>query len=387
MASKITNEYGLRSKLVDLLLSKGYPEDSVSFDLKQNSYAYSLAIFDPKSKKLLAVFEFIVSSPVVVTSAHIREKIDKYAAFVSSPKVPLYIVSTVSGAENYSISKILYQTKNSDSPHFIEVKELLDFDTLKNNVLKTEDMSNDFSKMTDEELEGIIRLHENSNIPGSRFQRAMTELDLRYKKRGYKPGVHFEVGGDMAMEGSSINLAKDGEMTAKVKGNMISKKSKITQDESSKKTWFSMDNPIMWIIATLLVAGIIYLFSNYSSVFGSLMTNSNKQLSATSTINISDVLSRSNSMSTSLQREDFLAKYKDTQVQGSGKYTDISRFGDGYVLTLDISGNPVSCAFDQSLDKRLALFGKGDTVSFSGTFTGGNINGVSWFIQNCSLLN
>src|ERR1035441_4657824 len=47
-------------------------------------------------------------------------------------------------------------------------------------------MSEKFSTMTDEELEAIARLQENSTVPGSRFQRAMTELDLRHSKIGFQ---------------------------------------------------------------------------------------------------------------------------------------------------------------------------------------------------------
>ena len=46
-------------------------------------------------------------------------------------------------------------------------------------------MNDDLSKTTNDELDAIVRLHENSNIPGSRFQRAMTEIELRHKKGEY----------------------------------------------------------------------------------------------------------------------------------------------------------------------------------------------------------
>ena len=56
----------------------------------------------------------------------------------------------------------------------------------------------------------------------------MTELDLRYKKRGFRPGLHFDVGGDMNMDGGSINLGEGLQMTAKVQGSFSGKKSKFS---------------------------------------------------------------------------------------------------------------------------------------------------------------
>ena len=42
---------------------------------------------------------------------------------------------------------------------------------------------NNLASKSDEELEAIIRRAENTNIPGSLFQRAKTELELRDRKQ------------------------------------------------------------------------------------------------------------------------------------------------------------------------------------------------------------
>lgn len=44
-------------------------------------------------------------------------------------------------------------------------------------------MNDDLINKTDDELEAIIRRAENTNIPGSLFQRAKIELELRDRKR------------------------------------------------------------------------------------------------------------------------------------------------------------------------------------------------------------
>lgn len=79
-------------------------------------------------------------------------------------------------------------------------------------------------------------------------------------------GVYLRVGGDMINDGT-ILTDKDAIVDIGVAGQYKSKKGKIVQGKefiSGNKTqeWFSMDNPIVWIIASLifiiLVAAIWY---------------------------------------------------------------------------------------------------------------------------------
>ncbi len=135
MAIRIVNEYSLRRELIKLLISKGYPESSFNFEWKQGMLGYDLAILDPCSSELLAIFELKVESAVVVSTEKLREKIKKYAALVSKVSVPLYIVSAVQGGNLFAIHKLIYQTKESNFPEFLEVENLSDFNTLKNTVL------------------------------------------------------------------------------------------------------------------------------------------------------------------------------------------------------------------------------------------------------------
>ncbi|MFA4831634.1 MAG: hypothetical protein WC618_05750 [Patescibacteria group bacterium] len=135
MTTRIVNEYGLRGELVKLLVSKGYPESSFNFEWKQGMLGYDLAVIDPRSSELLAIFELKVESAVVISTEKLREKIKKYAALVSKISVPLYIVSAVQGGNLFAIHKLIYQTKESNFPEFLEVENLPDFNTLKNTVL------------------------------------------------------------------------------------------------------------------------------------------------------------------------------------------------------------------------------------------------------------
>ncbi len=55
----------------------------------------------------------------------------------------------------------------------------------------------DAQSMNEEELLAIIRRAENSHIPGSLYQKARIELDLRDRqKKAQLSGVHIHIGGD-----------------------------------------------------------------------------------------------------------------------------------------------------------------------------------------------
>lgn len=255
---QLTGEYSLERKMVGVLLSKGYPEESLIFGWEQDGEKFSLAVVEPSSKRLLAVFECLLSSPVVVTSEGIRKVINKYRVLNSDPKVPLYIVHAVKGGYQFSVTKIIYQTKESGLPHYLEVKELLDYKTLKNNIMQVTDKTDNYSEMTDEELEGIVRQHENPDVQSSRFNRALVELDLRYKKRGLSPSVKFEVGGDFTMSDSVIALGDRNHTKVK---NDLSKKSYSQKEHGD---WFSMNNPFVHILVFLILAGIAYVANQYN---------------------------------------------------------------------------------------------------------------------------
>lgn len=259
----IYNEYSLRGKVIDFLLKKQYPEESFNIDWEKDGQVFSLAVFDPLTRKLLAVFEPLVHNPIVISTEGIRRVVEKYLNLSSDPKVPLYVISGTKGKYSLLVSKILYQTKKSNLPHFIKVPELPNFEELKQKVLGNT-MNDNFEKMTDEELEGIIRKHENPDVSGSRFQRAMTELDLRYKKRDFRPGLHLEVGGDMNMDGGSVNLGEGQQMTAKVRGSFSGKKTKVfigNQDQNIEQDiplWLKYVGTIATILA--LIWGVFIYF-------------------------------------------------------------------------------------------------------------------------------
>ncbi|PIR03955.1 MAG: hypothetical protein COV59_02110 [Candidatus Magasanikbacteria bacterium CG11_big_fil_rev_8_21_14_0_20_39_34] len=135
MAKKFTSEYSLRHELIKILLERGYPEESLNLEWRKGTVIYDLAIVDPKSGELIAIFEFKLEHKFIFTTERLRKKLSKFATLDITTPVPLYIVSATDGGEEFSISKVLYQSKDLSVPEFVQVKELPDFETLKSKVI------------------------------------------------------------------------------------------------------------------------------------------------------------------------------------------------------------------------------------------------------------
>jgi|GEM_PF-3372261 hypothetical protein len=98
---------------------------------------------------------------------------------------------------------------------------------------------------TDAELLTIIRQAENTNVPGSLYQRANNEWQIRHQQKlidatkNGRGGISFEVGGDMINDGF-IQTDAGAKVDIAVAGNYTSRKGKIIQgnkDNSTKQWW------------------------------------------------------------------------------------------------------------------------------------------------------
>ena len=108
---------------------------------------------------------------------------------------------------------------------------------------------------------------------------------------------------------------------------------------------------------------------------------------ATSTIAISDLLSKALSLDTVVERQDFLTKYVGSQIHGSGNVKQISRAGnDGFLVDISVNGTTVTCPQDanEETEKKLLLL-KGKNVYFTGTFTYQNYVDHGLGIGDCEL--
>lgn len=149
---------------------------------------------------------------------------------------------------------------------------------------------------------------------------------------------------------------------------------------------------LKWLVAVaavlVLLWGIYTYFFPNSSSLGMNLIHSPETGMATSTINISDILTKLNGMNTSLEAENFLKNYTNTNVYGSGSFENIAQPAQDFIVTISVSGGEVSCDFDfsTSTQESLLLLQKGQKIAFTGIFTGdtdGDNGG--WYVSNCAL--
>ena len=175
-----------------------------------------------------------------------------------------------------------------------------------------------------------------------------------------------------------------------VVGDKIGRDKNTALPESNwlSKYWWSLIIPVVVIVVAFMITE-----GRFPQAFNFLQsrldfTLENNTTLATTTRNISDILSKNNNLGTTLEQKSFLENYKDSEVYGLGFFTNIDEVGETYYVFMNVGNNPVACAFssDNETRQKLLLLKRGDRVSFSGTFTVANLNGVAWYIKDCNLL-
>lgn len=152
---------------------------------------------------------------------------------------------------------------------------------------------------------------------------------------------------------------------------------------------------LKWLIAIVTVLALlwgVFIYFFPDKPFPAVITHSQESSGiSTSTPNLADILSKNNTLNTSLEKQDFIKNYANTVVYGSGSFTDISKMDQGYIVEMTITNNAVSCQFNFDYEKTLLLLKAGRVINFLGTFTGSGIGfgngGVSpWYVKDCTLL-
>ena len=114
-------------------------------------------------------------------------------------------------------------------------------------------------EFSDAELLAVIRKAENSNIPGSQYQCANNEWQIRHQQKvleatkNGRNGIFFEVGGNMKNNGV-IQTAKESTVDIAVAGDYSSDNSKIIQNDYAPKKWY--EKPL-GIVGLMVVGGVI----------------------------------------------------------------------------------------------------------------------------------
>lgn len=179
---------------------------------------------------------------------------------------------------------------------------------------------------------------------------------------------------------------KDSQLHFGIGDNIGRDKNKNSKQSLLEKYWWGFLIPILvGLIIYFITNGEIPRLLNISKTPNYLSENK----SVSSTVNIWNILSRADGFGTTLEKENFLEKYKSSEIYGAGSFNDINKVSESYYVFVYIGKYPVACSFenvDSQIERKLLLLQKGDTVSFKGTFMSGSLNGVAWYVRSCYLL-
>lgn len=177
-----------------------------------------------------------------------------------------------------------------------------------------------------------------------------------------------------------------------VAGDKIGRDKKVNTASSDwlKKYWWRLLIPVLVAVAAYVInegrlPGFINIFTS------SKEEQTEKPIIATTTPNLADIFSKTNSMMFDLEKENFLKDFKNEPVYAVGAvFSNINTSGDGFMVRMTVERNIIGCAFSSDIEKELLSLKKGDKVNFYGIFTGGGLAGYGaanpWYITDCILL-
>lgn len=232
-------------------------------------------------------------------------------------------------------------------------------------------------------LEGL-KIVENLRLENTASQKKITTGIINEGQNNFYQNVDTV--------GLMLGSHDKGQRTRVAGGKHISKKDVGEQNLLRERAWWRRPEVVVFLILGIIAIVIAFVsipwLQNWISFFrvNQDSTNLTSQLVATSTINISDVLSKALTLDTVVERQDFLKKYIGSQVYGRGVVEEISRAGDGFLVDVDINRQTITCpqSGDEENEKRLLLL-KGRTISFSGVFTFRQIFEHGLEINDCVL--
>ena len=158
-----------------------------------------------------------------------------------------------------------------------------------------------------------------------------------------------------------------------------------------------------WILTA--VVGIIVIVVGYfitegalPRIFSNISIDSSigqSEEMATTTPNITAILKKNFSFSTTAEEREFRDRYNNSPVYGIGLFKDLDKVGETYYLYMTVERYPVACSFTavgSEVEKKILLLNADDRVAFAGTFTGGGLWSGSryvqypWYIRDCSFI-
>ncbi len=177
----------------------------------------------------------------------------------------------------------------------------------------------------------------------------------------------------------------------KISGDKVGRDKNISEPTGDIPLWFKW---VVGIATTLAFVWGIYIYFNPNLQTVSTVPIStldlNKNRFATTTPNLVDIFSKTNSM-LDLDKENFLKDYENGPVYAVGAaFENINSSGEGFIVRMTVERNMIGCAFGPEFRKELLLLKKRDKVDFYGIFTGSGLGGYGdinpWYITDCFLL-
>lgn len=134
---KSSLEAHLEVQIMELLLKEliknGYPPESLSTYSKKDGYTYDLAIFDPQSNEIIAIFELKLQNPLMSSSTGLRNSIKKYLAFAKNTNIPFFLVNFKK--DKLTFSQFISKDQQKEKGTFVPILKLPLFEGLKSKVL------------------------------------------------------------------------------------------------------------------------------------------------------------------------------------------------------------------------------------------------------------
>jgi hypothetical protein len=132
--------------------------------------------------------------------------------------------------------------------------------------------------------------------------------------------------------------------------------------------WFTIAGTIIGIVTGLMFLAQFFGFLPFS--FQKSVTPYVDETFATSTIHLSELLSKTLTYDTVVERQDFLTKYKGELVSGQSTIDEVSRTGDDFLVDFYVNRQMITCwqSGNEENERRLVLM-KGKDIRFMGTFS------------------
>lgn len=138
--------------------------------------------------------------------------------------------------------------------------------------LEQEHMNKPIEQFTDEELLAVIRRAENTNVPGTLYQRANNEWNIRHQQKtleATKSGPHSGVfiAARNIKNSGSITGSRVDVITENYSGDGVVSSHEVNERPRPGFLERATNNQtIAYIIGTLVVLGILYAIYHYSGV-------------------------------------------------------------------------------------------------------------------------